>query len=252
MNKKTTLILFYSVVALICVAILSIVNLFIVPRMKAKGAESQAFMRMGQEKQETWFPIEKDLAATNQEGEKVKLSDLRGKVWVMAEFFAVCPHCAVRNGTELRAIYDEFKEHPDFHIVCVSVDPETDDVEKLESYAEALGADVDDWWFLNAGDEEKTHEYLEDTMKFFGIRERTDPDDIETNGRFLHDMGLILVDRDFNVIGKWPLADARSEEGRKLNPDLYESLKEEMFERISKELAKGGEITSEGNDDEER
>jgi protein SCO1/2 len=240
MSKKTTLILLYSCVALICVAILCIVNLFVVPRLKAKGMETQAFMNTGQEKQETWFPIEKDLIATQQEGEEVKLSDLRGKVWVVAEFFAVCPHCAVRNGAELRAIYDEFKEHPDFHMVCISVDPETDDAEKLEAYAEALSADAEDWWFLNAGDEEKTHEYLENTLKFFGIRERTDPDDIEANGRFQHDMGLILVDRDFNVIGKWPLSDARSEEGRKLNPDLYESLKKEMFDRISKELAKEG------------
>jgi len=207
--------------------------------MKAKSLESQAFMNTGQEKQETWFPIEKDLAATNQAGQEVKLSDLRGKVWVVAEFFAVCPHCAVRNGAELRAIYDEFKQHPDFQMVCISVDPVTDDVEKLNSYSEALSADVSNWWFLNAGDEEKTHAYLENTMKFFGIRERTDPADVEANGRFQHDMGLILVDREFNVIGKWPLSDARSEEGRKLNPGLYESLKEEMFDRISKELSKG-------------
>jgi len=50
-----------------------------------------------------------------------------------------------------------------------------------------------------------------------------------------------LVDRDFNVIGKWPLADARSEEGRKLDPELYEKLKKEMFARIKAELAKKGE-----------
>jgi hypothetical protein len=51
-------------------------------------------------------------------------------------------------------------------------------------------------------------------------------------------MGLMLVDRDFTVIGKWPLADARSEQGVKLNPGLYENLKKEMVEKISKELAK--------------
>jgi cytochrome oxidase Cu insertion factor (SCO1/SenC/PrrC family) len=144
----------------------------------------------------------------------------------------------VRNGTELRALYDAFKDHPDFHIVCVSVDPKEDKVEKLNDYAKALGADVKNWWFLNAGDEAVTHQYLEKTLKFFGIRERSDPAEIEASGRFQHDMGLMLVDRDFTVIGKWPLADARSEQGVKLNPGLYENLKKEMVEKISKELAK--------------
>lgn len=238
MNKKTSLILFYSGVALICIAILAVVNLFIVPRMKAKGAESEAFINMGQQREAEWFPIGKDLAATNQAGERVKLSDLRGKVWLVAEFFAVCPHCAVRNGAALRDIYERFKDHPDFHVVCISVDPEEDDVEKLGSYAEALGADVEDWWFLNAGEEKATHEYLENTLKFLGIRERTDPEDIEANGRFQHDMGVILVDRDFNVIGKWPLVDGRQEDVKKLSPDLYKNTKAELVARITKELAK--------------
>lgn len=238
MNKRTTLILFYSGVALICAAILAVVNLFILPRMKASGAAAEKFLNVGQQEETQWFPIGKDLAGKNQAGEDVKLSDLRGKVWVVAEFFAVCPHCAARNGAEMRAIYDEFKDHPDFHMVCISVDPETDDVAKLKDYAEALSAAAEDWWFITTGDEKATHEYLEKTLKFFGIRERTDAADIEANGRFQHDMGMLLVDKDFNVVGKWPLFDARSEEGRKLNPGLYESLKKEMFDRISEELGK--------------
>ena len=169
-----------------------------------------------------WFDIEKDLTAINQDGQHVKLSDLKGKVWIVAEFFAVCPHCAVRNGEELRKIYDEFNNHPDFHIVCISVDPENDKQEKLADYAKALGADS-----RTTGGSSMpamppaTHEYLEKELKFFAIRERTDPLDIEANGRYSHDMGFLLVDREFRVIGKWPLADARSEEARKLTPDLY-------------------------------
>ena len=241
MTKKNTIILFYCGVALVCVAILSVVNFIIVPNIRANSRQTEEFKDTGHQEAKQWFPIDRDLAAVNQAGEQVKLSDLRGKVWVVAEFFAVCPHCAVRNGAELRGIYDEFKANPDFQMVCISVDPETDNAERLGDYAKALGAEPGNWWFLNAGDEKATHEYLENTLKFFGIRERTDPAEIEADGKFLHDMGLIVVDRDFNVIGKWPLADARSEEGRKLDPELYEKLKKEMFARIEAELAKKGE-----------
>ena len=45
-----------------------------------------------------------------------------------------------------------------------------------------------------------------------------------------------MVDRDFKVIGKWPLADARSEEAKKIDPGLYQKLKEELFARIRLEL----------------
>ncbi len=238
MTKKTTLILFYSGVALVCAAILALVNLVILPGLKTKGTETDAFVNVGQQRQEEWYPIGKDLVATNQAGESVKLSDLRGKVWVVAEFFAVCPHCAVRNGKELREIYDKFKDHPDFHIVCISVDPKQDDVEKLKAYAEALGADSKNWWFLNAGDEKATHEYLEKTLKFLGVRERSDPAQIEANGRFEHDMGLLAVSRDFSTFGKWDLAFQRSELG---TPEGYKSVKAAMMERIREELDKKAE-----------
>ena len=235
MTKTTTLTLFYAGVALVCAAILALVNFLILPGLNTKGAETIDFANVGRQRQEAWFPIGKDLVATNQAGETVKLSDLRGKVWVVAEFFAVCPHCAVRNGKELREIYDAFKDRPDFHIVCISVDPQQDDVEKLKDYAEALGADSKNWWFLNAGDEKATHEYLEKTLKFLGVRDRTDPAQIEANGRFEHDMGLLAVSRDFSTFGKWDLAFQRSELG---TPEGYKSVKSAMMTRLREELDK--------------
>ncbi|MDP3850948.1 MAG: SCO family protein [Luteolibacter sp.] len=235
MTRKTALTLFYSAVALVCAAILATAFHL---RSQLPKPDMAAIVDTGKESVPLWFEIQNDLTAINQEGKSVKLSDLRGKVWIAAEFFAICPHCAVRNGEELRKIYDEFRNHPDFHITCISVDPENDKQEKLADYAKALGAETKNWWFLNAGDAKSTHTYLEQELKFFGIRERGDPADIEANGRYAHDLGFLLVDREFRVIGKWPLADARSEEARKRDPQLYQNLRGEMFGRIRAELEK--------------
>ncbi len=235
MKRNTTIALFYSAVAIICIGVISI-SMWLA---KGLNAPYQApAINSGKEIAPQWFEIAKDLAAVNQDNQPVKLSDLRGKVWVVAEFFAVCPNCAVRNGAELRMIYDEFKGNPDFHITCISIDPENDKPEKLADYAKATGAETKNWWFLNAGDTKTTHDYLEHELKFFGVRNRTERLDIETNGKYAHDLGFILVDRDFKVIGKWPLADARSEEGKKLDPNLYQKLKDELFARIRQELDK--------------
>lgn len=140
----------------------------------------------------------------------------------------MCPHCALRNGQELREILNEFSSHQDFHLTCISIDPETDNVDKLKDYASALNADPKNWWFLTTGDNAKAHDYMEGTLKFFKIKQRTDPADIESNGRFAHDLGLALVNKNFEVVGKWPLADAR-----KTDPVLYESLKKDMYEKFA-------------------
>jgi cytochrome oxidase Cu insertion factor (SCO1/SenC/PrrC family) len=235
MKRNTSIALFYTGVAIISAAILGIAFYL---RSRLPKPDMAAIVNAGRATAPEWFDIKNDLSAINQEGRSVKLSDLRGKVWIAAEFFAVCPHCAVRNGEELRKIYDEFRKHPDFQLVCISVDPENDKQEKLADYAKALGAETKNWWFLNAGDAKTTHTYLEHELKFFGIRERTDPADIETNGRYSHDLGFLLVDREFRVIGKWPLADARSEEARQRDPQLYQKLRDELFERIRSELDK--------------
>jgi len=241
MTKKTTLTLFYGGIALISVAIVFL------SRYLHQRNEDQARMpgpsvsavHTGWQQIKEWYEIEEDLVAINQQGREVRLSDLKGKVWLVAEFFAVCPMCAQRNGEELHKIYEEFGGDEDFHIVCISVDPENDKQERLEDYGKALNADPRNWWFLNAGTEQHTHRYLEEQLKFFGVREREDPADIESNGRFAHDLGFILVNRDFQVIGKWPLADARSPEAKQRDPKLYERLRKDLFERIRSELKAG-------------
>lgn len=237
MKRTTTIALFYTGVAAFCAGIIA-VAMSLRPGLNGSD-QPPAAVNTGKETAERWFPIESDLSAVNQENLPVKLADLRGKVWVVAEFYAICPHCAVRNGEELRKLYDEFKDNPDFHIACISVDPESDKPERLKDYAEALGADSKNWWFLNAGDTKTTHEFLEQKLKFFGIRNRTDPMDIETNGKYDHDLGFIVVNRNFEVIGKWPLAEARSDEAKKtFGPDYYQTVKEQLYGRIREELAK--------------
>lgn len=230
MNSKLKIVGIYALTAIVSVLILWIA--FWV-RDGLIEREKPMIVNGGADKQEILFAIEKDLEATNQAGELVKLSSLKGKVWVVGEFFAICPHCAMRNGQELRGLIDEFGKEPAFHLTCISIDPETDNVEKLKDYASALNADPSNWWFLTTGNTQTAHEYMEGTMKFFKVKLRTDPLDIESNGKYMHDLGLAVVNKNFEVVGKWPLAEAR-----KQNPALYETMKQEMYETIRRELAK--------------
>ena len=236
MNAKVIEI--YSFVG---VASVAMVALFAKVGSHVPETELPPAINTGKEEVYVFYQISEDIDLTTQDGSKVKLSDIKGEVTVLAQFFAVCPMCTERSGTDLLEMYKRFGDHPDFRIVCISVDPETDHVEQLKDYAEVFNADAKNWWFARHEGEAATHQYLEEVLKFFKIRERTDELDIASNGRFAHDLGFLLVDRDFNVIGKWPLADAASDEGRRLDPTNYDRLKKEMYETIEQELAKEDE-----------
>lgn len=223
-----------AIYAFVIVASVAMIVFF--KKVADRVPETPVASNVGREEVDTYFPITADLEMTRQDGERVKLSDLKGKVTVLAQFFAVCPKCAVRNGGDLLELYKTFGDEEDFQMLCISVDPETDGVEELAAYAETLGADASNWWFARTGDQAEVHRFLEEELKFFRIAERTDPIDIASNGRYAHDLDLLLVDRDLNVVDKYPLADAASEEGRKLDPTRYDREKHELYERIRKEL----------------
>lgn len=225
MNDKLKIVMIYASCVLVAVVVIG-------TSMWIRNSRKEAFQSVGAERPEVLMTLEQDLVATNQEGKEVRLSEMKDKVWIALEFFATCPQCAKRNYTDLLKIYAEFKDDPNFHMVCISVDPETDGVEELQAYAEALDADSSSWWFLT-GEKEELHGYLTDEMKFLAIRERVDPEAIARDGRFAHDLGLQLYRPGWEMIDKVDLAWAMEQ-----SPEMHAERYGELRAKITKELAK--------------
>lgn len=186
---------------------------------------------VGGQKTKEMARLENDLVATNQAGETVKLSDLKDKVWIVAQFFSACPNCAARNGDHLVKLYEKYKDNPDFHVVCVSVDPELDDIERLQQYATNLNADISNWWFLT-GPREELHSYMEKEMKFLSVRERVNEQDIEREGRWAHDMGVAVFSKGLVMREKKDLLFARQE-----GDELYDHFEGLLTSAIERALA---------------
>ncbi|MGB2403651.1 MAG: SCO family protein [Akkermansiaceae bacterium] len=152
--------------------------------------------------------LRNDLSLKHQDGRDIKISDLKGKVWAFAQFYATCPMCAKRNSQGLKALYDKYKGNPDFAVVCITVDPATDGVKEMKSYAEALGADDANWWFLT-GDANALTDYMVSEMKYQAIVKRDDPDEAARLGAFEHDMSIAVFDRNLSMITRHDLYNAR-------------------------------------------
>ena len=233
MSNKTKIILMYVGTVVLAVVL---VGTFTWLRLAQEAKERVAMAEriatnVGREEKKEMVRLEKDLVATNQAGEEVRLSDLKDKVWIAAEFFAECPNCAARNGDHLVKLYQAYKDNPDFHVVCVSVDPETDDVARLQQYAENVGADTSNWWFLT-GPQEELHNYMEKEMKFLAIRERTNEEDIAREGRWSHDMGVAVFGKGLVMREKKDLLYARQQ-----SPEMYDHFEGLLTTAIDKALA---------------
>jgi len=221
MNKKSSITLLYSGVAILCVLILGM-SWFLA---NANSDDETALVNPSAPGR-VLSTIKEGLPIETQSGTQRNLKDLEGKVWLFCQFFVDCPQCAQRNFTDLLAIANQYKDDPDFRIVCLSVNPEEDSVEQLAKYAESAKADEAFWWFARA-DKEKSYQWVRSQLFFHDIKERTDEAEIASKGRFAHDMAIAVIDKDGQMRGKFDLYSTKFQK-----PDLYETWKTEIARRI--------------------
>lgn len=206
MNDKQKIVLIYVSVAAICVLIL--ITTWVIRGRHVDNEKPEKPYYALQEEFQPLLTLEKDLVLKRQDGQEVKMSDLKGKVWAFAQFYASCPMCAKRNAQGLKALYEKFKDHPDFVVVCITVNPENDGVEQMKSYAEGLDADAANWWFLT-GDATSLKDYMIDEMKYQQIVKREDPEQVARLGEYEHDMSIAVYDRNMSMIQRNDLYNAR-------------------------------------------
>ncbi len=195
------------------VIVVSALIMFIAFAIRGKNHELAEIKDTPQYQKEANFEavlqLEEDFLFTNQDGEEVRISDLKGKVWAFAQFYAFCPMCAERNDQGLKALYEKFKADPDFMVVCVTVDPENDSTKQLKTYANALDADTSDWLFLT-GDPEPMKRYMIDVIKYQTIVKRENPEEAARLGTYEHDMSIAIFNRDLGMVKRHDLFNAKA------------------------------------------
>lgn len=128
---------------------------------------------------------------TSQEGKKVTEKDVENKVFVAEYFFTTCKNiCPVMN-TNMKAVYEKFKNEKDFLILSHTSFPEEDSVLVLKRYADSLGADPAKWIFLT-GRKDSLYKQARYSYKI------DDPNNNLTDIKqdFIHSQFFSLVDRD--------------------------------------------------------
>jgi protein SCO1/2 len=84
----------------------------------------------------------------NQDGKPITDKDIIGKVYVAEFFFTTCKGICPKMNSNLRQVYEAYKNEKDFLIVSHTCDPETDSAAQLKKYSDSMEVDTNKWMFL--------------------------------------------------------------------------------------------------------
>lgn len=107
-----------------------------------------------------------EFTLTKQDGKRLALKDLRGKVLAITFIFASCADTCPLLTAKMAGIQDRLGSNfgPKVYFVSITVDPERDTPEVLKRYAEAYKANPAGWAFLTG-----TKAEIRDVANRYGI-----------------------------------------------------------------------------------
>jgi protein SCO1 len=93
---------------------------------------------------------------TTQDGQRLSLQELRGKVVVVTFIYASCADACPLLTAKMAGLQDELGRDfgPKVFFISITVDPERDTTEVLTRYAQAHGAKLSGWAFLTGTPDE--------------------------------------------------------------------------------------------------
>jgi protein SCO1/2 len=156
---------------------------------------------------------------TKQDGMTITEKDVQGKVYIAEYFFTTCKGICPKMNKNMKVLYEELKAEPGFLILSHTVDPETDSVATLRRYADSIGANPANWWFLT-GSKENLYKSARESYLL------DDPKNSSKNisEQFIHTQFFALVDHQGRVRGIYD--GLKQGEIRQLVDDVHKTLNE--------------------------
>ncbi len=127
---------------------------------------------------------------SDQYGNSFNQEKVQGKVYVAEYFFTTCPGICPKMNNNMKKVFETYKNNPDFMILSHSVDPATDTVARMRVYADSMGVNNANWFFLTGP---KDSLYLAARVSYLLDDPKNNNEYIED--QFIHTQFFALVDR---------------------------------------------------------
>jgi protein SCO1/2 len=135
-------------------------------------------------------------AFRDQDSALVTNDTFKDKIYVTDFFFTTCRTICPIMKTQMKRVYDATAKDPDVLILSHTIDPEYDDVARLNKFAEMLGVSSDRWHFVT-GSQDSIYKMAQTSYFVTAKEDRSEPDGFIHNGAFL------LIDKKQRIRGKY-------------------------------------------------
>lgn len=153
---------------------------------------------------------------TNQDGEVVTDKNLLNKITVIEYFFTTCKGICPKLNTNMKQVYEIYKNEPDFQILSHTCNPDTDSVSVLKHYSDSLQVNTKKWIFLT-GRKDSLYQMARGSYLLDDPKNNVE----KIEDQFIHTQFFALVDRQGKVRGK-----------------IYDGLKMLEVEQLKQDISK--------------
>jgi protein SCO1/2 len=134
-----------------------------------------------------------DFTLTNQNGQAISLSSLRGQVWVADVIFTRCAGPCLKMSRQMKQLQQSLPERSQVKLVTLTTDPDFDTPHVLNNYAQRFGAESNRWFFLT-GTKSALMDLETGSLKLTAIEKK--PEERETPvDLFIHSTIFVIVDK---------------------------------------------------------
>lgn len=153
---------------------------------------------------------------TNQDGAAVTDKNLLNKITVVEYFFTTCKGICPKLNTNMKQVYEIYKNEPDFQILSHTCNPDIDSVSVLKHYSDSLQVNTEKWIFLT-GRKDSLYQMARGSYLLDDPKNNVE----KIEDQFIHTQFFALVDRQGKVRGK-----------------IYDGLKVLEVEQLKQDISK--------------
>ena len=134
-----------------------------------------------------------NLPVVRQDGNRVGLESLQGKVWILNSISISQPQSCELVVKVMQELAEHYKERDDVVFLSFVIDPGAPEeaAAALKAEAERQGAALPQWWFVTT-EPVILHKYLKDTCKLGMLPHQND-------GNWIYDSSIVLVDKNLKL-----------------------------------------------------
>lgn len=168
---------------------------------------------------DTIYPTIPAFQFINQDSLIVTEKTFEDKIYIADFIFLNCPTICPKMTNEMTKVYDTYKSNSNILFISHTIDPKNDNIPRLKSYSDNLGADSNKWFFVT-GKKEKIYALAEENYFTTAYADSTAP------GGYVHSGGLLLIDKNKHIRGVYDGTDPT--ETDRLTSDIKKLLNEQF------------------------